>query len=79
MDLWAGHMDQVVEQLPSKCKALSSSPSTLKKKYNRFYLLLGYIVGWVFAKSFTWRGKKENDKSGGFVILDEKDLEFPSQ
>jgi hypothetical protein len=29
---WAGGVAQVVEHLPSKCKALSSYPSTAKKK-----------------------------------------------
>jgi hypothetical protein len=32
LDFWAGRVAQVVEGLPCKCDALSSSPSTTKKK-----------------------------------------------
>jgi hypothetical protein len=31
-NLVAGRVDQVVEELPRKCKALNSNPSTTKKK-----------------------------------------------
>jgi hypothetical protein len=34
---WAGGMAQVVKRLPSKCKALSSNPSTTRKKKCWFF------------------------------------------
>uniref|UniRef100_A0A8C0ZRY8 Ig-like domain-containing protein n=1 Tax=Castor canadensis TaxID=51338 RepID=A0A8C0ZRY8_CASCN len=50
----AGGMAQVVEHLPSKCEALSSSPSTTKKKRNVFlFFLLPLLALALFCSAWS--------------------------